>query len=236
MSFFEHLEELRTRLIIMVAAVFVGSVVGWFVYGPLIGTLTKPLKSALAHHHNIVNTVIYPSLVGAFTLHIKLAIYTGVVLSLPILVWQIWGFVVPALPTRFYRYGPYVMVSGVILFVIGGITGYEIMPLAINFFVSQGSSTGQFLVEASGYISFVSLIIIIFGVSFELPLILVLLSVAGITSSGWLWRKRVIAFFIIFAAAAVITPGADWISPLVLGGILYVLFLVSIIIAKLVGH
>jgi Sec-independent protein secretion pathway component TatC len=63
-----------------------------------------------------------------------------------------------------------------------------------------------------------------------------MLSIAGVTNSGWLWRKRVIAFFVIFALATVITPGADWISPLILGAILFGLYLLSIVVAKALGH
>ena len=131
---------------------------------------------------------------------------------------------------------PFVVGAGIALFIVGGVTAYLVMPLAIGFFVGQGGTTITIIADGSGYVSFVSLIIFVFGASFELPLVLVMLSIAGITNSGWLWRKRVIAFFIIFAVATIITPGADWISPLVLGGILFVLYLGSIVVAKLLGH
>jgi sec-independent protein translocase protein TatC len=236
MSFFEHLEELRTRLIIMVAAVVIGAIAGWFIEPWAFQQLVDPLDKALQAHHNTIPGATYSKIYSVFTLKLKLSILIGIVLSMPILVFQGWGFIVPALPARFYRLGPFVMISAIVLFLAGAITGFEVMPLAINFFIGQASSSTTFVADAPSYVSFVSLIIVVFGVSFELPLVLVLLSVVGITNSGWLWRKRVIAFFIIFAASAIITPGADWISPLVLGAILYVLYLVSIVVAKLLGH
>ena len=236
MSFFEHLQELRRRLIIMVASIVVGSIVGWFLEGWVLHQLAAPLLNSLKSHHNFIDKLVVSSIYGAFTLHLKLAIVTGVVFSIPIILQQMWGFVAPALPSSLYRYGPYVVGSGIVLFIAGGLTGYLVMPLAINFFVSSGGSTIGFVPDASAYIGFVGLIILVFGVSFEMPLALVVLCLAGITNSGWLWRKRVIAFFVIFAVATIITPGADWISPLVLGGILFVLYIAAIIVAKLLGR
>lgn len=236
MSFVEHLEELRGRLIKMVAAVVVGSIIGWFLQPHVLAALEHPLSQALKRDHNFVHGPVTPTIYGAFTVQIKLAILEGIVLAIPVLVWQIWGFVIPALPRQFHRWGPYVMGSGLLLFVSGGLTGFFVMPLAINFFIGQGGSLIHFIPDISSYVSFVSLIIVIFGISYEMPLVLVMLCVAGITNSGWLWRKKVVAFFVIFAVSTVITPGADFISPLVLGGILYVLYIVSIIVAKLLHH
>jgi sec-independent protein translocase protein TatC len=234
MSFVEHLEELRRRLIVMSISVVVLSIVGWFLFKWELHTIATPLTNALKGHP--YHHLIYTNLYGAFTLQLKLAIVTGIVLSIPVIVHQTWGFVVPALPRGMYRFGPYVMTAGVLLFAAGAFTGYEVMPLAINFFVSRGGSDLSYLPDAVSYIGFVGLIVAIFGVAFEMPLALVLLCLAGITNSGWLWRKRVYAFFIIFAVSTLITPGADWISPLVLGGILFVLYLSSIVVAKLLRH
>ncbi len=237
MSFVEHLEELRRRLMIMLACVVVGAIVGWFLEPWLLRTLEHPLTEALKHtKHPITTHLVVTKIYGAFTLRLKLAALTGIVLSIPVLLQQTWGFVMPALGGRFYRMGPYVIVAGVVLFAIGGVTGYLVMPLAINFFIGQGNGLVSFIPDAGAFVSFVSLIIVVFGISFELPLILVLLCVAGITSSRWLWGKRVVAFFVIFAVATVITPGADWISPLILGAILYVLYLGGLVVARLLGH
>lgn len=238
MSFIEHLEELRRRLIIMAVAVAVLAVVGWFLSGTILHLLTHPLFAAeskhgyFKHFKHLFTTSIY----GAFTLKLKIAAVTGIILAFPIILYESWAFVVPALPGRFYRYGPYVITGGILLFAAGALTAYEVMPLAINFFIGQGGNEITVLADGSNYISFVTLIVLVFGVSFEMPLILDLLCFAGITNSRWLWRKRVIAFFVIFAVSTVITPGADWISPLVLGAVLYVLFLGSIVVARVTGH
>ena len=98
------------------------------------------------------------------------------------------------------------------------------------------SSNVQFLPFASEYVGFVALILVVFGLSFELPLALVGLSAVGITSSRWLASKRLMFFFGLFLFATVVTPGADWISPLILGSILYVLFELSILVSRFLGR
>jgi sec-independent protein translocase protein TatC len=235
----EHLEELRKRLIIMIAAIAVMSIIGWFLEPHVLKLISDPLIHAMtrAKYPPPFRRLFVTSIYGGFTLRLKIAVIAGVVLAFPIVLYQLWAFVAPALGGGLYRYGPYVVSSGVILFAVGAITAYLVMPLAINFFVSfNGGTDITILADASKYISFVTLIILVFGISFELPLVLVLLSIVGITSSRWLWSKRVYAFFIIFAVSTIITPGADWISPLVLGAILYVLYLGSIVVARLSGH
>jgi sec-independent protein translocase protein TatC len=238
MSFIEHLEELRHRLIIMFAAVAVLTVVGWFLEPRVLSLVSAPLIHAMERNHypKAFQHLFVTSIYGAFTLRLKIAIVVGIMLAFPIILQQSWAFVSPALGGGFYRYGPYVVTAGIALFAGGAITAYEVMPLAINFFVGFGSHDITIIADASKYISFVILIVLVFGVTFELPLVLVLLSLFGIIDSSWLWRKRVVAFFVIFAAATIITPGADWISPLVLGAILYLLYLSSIVVARLAGH
>ena len=199
MSFVDHLQELRRRLIVMVISIVICSIIGWVVEPWVFDRLASPLLSALKSHHNFIDKVTYSSIVGAFTLKLKLAIIAGIVLSIPVLVQQIWGFVVPALPKALYRYGPYVMVSGVVLFVAGALTGYEIMPLAINFFISQGTSGDRVLAGGIELHFLCQPRLLVFGIAFEMPLVLVILCLVSVTDSGLLWRKRVIAFFAIFA-------------------------------------
>ena len=160
-------------------------------------------------NHNPVHDLVLGKIYGAFTLHMKLAFYAGLVIAMPVLVWQIWGFVVPALPSRFYRFGPYVMFAGILLVLCAAASRATLLCRWRSTSSSAREATNSSFCPMPRAISvFVALIIIVFGLSYELPLILVMLSVAGITNSGWRWRKRVIAFFVIFAVAAVITPGA----------------------------
>jgi sec-independent protein translocase protein TatC len=232
MTFVEHLAELRRRLVISVLAIAVGSVVGWILAGRAIHLIDQPLCNALHHKHcQLVVNQVY----GGFTLQLKIAIIIGFAIALPVTIWQLWGFVAPAFGPAANWWGPLWMVSALVLFAAGVVTGYFVVPLALNFFSTFQSTNVQILPFANEYVSFIVLILAVFGVSFELPLVLVSLTGAGITSSRWLAAKRVYFFFGIFAAATIVTPGADWISPLVLGGILYVLYEVSIIVSRLLG-
>jgi sec-independent protein translocase protein TatC len=109
------------------------------------------------------------------------------------------------------------------------------MPLALQFFGKFEDSNLQVIPFASEYIGFISLILLVFGISFELPVVLVGMASIGITSSRWLGRKRAHFFFGIFIFSTVATPGADPVSPIILGGILYLLFELSILVSRLIG-
>lgn len=230
MTVVEHLEELRKRLIIAGIGVAAGSVVGWFLAPAVLNILVHPVEQ-IFHHRLVVDTVY-----GGFTLQLKLAIIIGFMIALPITVYQVWAFVAPAFGPGANRWAPLWMASALVLFTAGAVTGYYVFPLALHFFGGfQTSLPIQVLPFATQYIGFITLILVVFGLSFELPLALVSLAAVGLTSSGWLASKRVYAFFAIFAFAMIVTPGADWISPLILGAILYVLFEGSIIVSRLIG-
>ena len=231
MTFVEHLQELRRRLVISISAIAVGSVAGWFLYHPALDLLVAPIHRYLGKNTSLVAFQVY----GIFTLQLKIAIIIGFMFALPVTVYQMWGFVAPAFGGAANRYAPIWISSALTLFVTGAVTGYFVVPLAIKFFAGFQSSDVKLLLNASDYLSFIALILLVFGISFELPLVLVSLSAIGITSSRWLASKRLYFFFAMFIFATVVTPGADWISPLILGAILYVLFELSILVSRLIG-
>src|SRR5436305_8737023 len=150
MTFVEHLSELRRRLIISFGSIAVGAVVGWFLAPWAIKLIMEPVKRYLG-------TKIYVDTVyGGFTLQLKMAIIIGFVFALPVTVYQIWAFIAPAFGPKANRYAPIWMVSAVVLFLLGALTGYLIFPLAIKFFGQFQSSLGiQILPFASQYLSFV---------------------------------------------------------------------------------
>jgi sec-independent protein translocase protein TatC len=233
MTFVEHLQELRVRLAKCFGAIIVGSIGGWSLAPRVIHLLDDPLSKALGHNVPIYVDTVY----GAFTLNLKVAIIIGFVFALPVTIYQLWAFIAPAFGPGANRWAPIWMASALLLFLGGGAVGYEVIPLALKFFAKfqGGDSRVVILPFASQYLNFFVLILVVFGVSFELPLVLVSLSSAGITSSGWLSSKRLYFFFGIFIFATVVTPGADLISPLILGAILYVLYEISILVSRLLG-
>lgn len=232
MSVIEHLDELRRRLIVSILAIALGSVAGWFLAPLVIHFVDAPLRSSLHGQGRLIVNTVY----GGFTLQLKVAIVVGFAFAMPVTVSQLWAFLAPAFGPSANRYGPIVIGSALGLFVAGATTGFLVIPLAVSFFTKFQSSDVQLLPFASEYVGFVSLILIVFGLSFELPLVLVGLTSAGITSARWLASKRLTFFFGVFIFATVATPGADWISPLILGSILYVLFEASILLSRLIGR
>jgi sec-independent protein translocase protein TatC len=230
MTFVEHLDELRHRLIICVVSIAVGSVIGWFLAKTVIKLLVAPVHKYLG-----AKTLYVPQVYGAFTINLKVAVILGFAFALPVTLYQIWGFVAPAFGAKANRVAPIAITTAIVLFLAGVFTGYEVVPLALQFFGKFQDSNLQVIPFASEYIGFISLILLVFGISFELPLVLVSMSAIGITSSRWLGRKRAHFFFGIFIFSTVATPGADAVSPIILGAILYVLFELSILVSRLIG-
>jgi sec-independent protein translocase protein TatC len=231
MTLVEHLSELRRRLLICVLAITAGSIVGWFLAPTVIGWIEAPVREYISS-----GKIIVPTVYGGFTLQLKLAVFIGFGFALPVTTYQLWAFIAPAFGPAANRWAPLWITSALVLFVAGAATGYGVFPLAIRFFAGfQSRLDITILPFADQYVGFIALILLIFGVSFELPLALVTLSAAGITSSRWLGKKRLHFFFGIFIFAMLVTPGADPVSPLILGGILYILFELAIFVSKLLG-
>ncbi|HCG02485.1 MAG TPA: twin-arginine translocase subunit TatC [Chloroflexi bacterium] len=236
MTFVEHLQELRTRLTICVSTIAVGSVIGWFFAKRTIRLLDAPLRDAYASSHpGKTLPLFFNTVYGGFTLNLKVAIAIGFLIALPVTIYEAWAFVAPAFGARAGRWGPAIITSSLVLFLAGVVTGYEVIPLAVKFFLGFETGDLQILPFASEYVSFVALILVVFGISFELPIVLVSLAALGITSSRWLWSKRAHFFFGIFIFSMIVTPGADPISPIVLGVILYILYLGSVGVSRAIG-
>ena len=227
MTIMEHLQELRFRLAVSAGAIVVGMIPGWFLFDSVFALLREPIQKVGPLH--------YFGPLDAFTLQLKIAAITGTVIAMPMLLYQMWAFIAPGLTKKERKHSIPFVLLGLVLFLSGAYTGYRIMPLAMNFLLGFTSSDLQPVLDANKYLSFVGIILLIFGVSFELPLVLVFLCQLGIISSGWLVKKLRYSIFIIFIASMIITPGADPVSPVVLGTIMSGLYLMAIGLAKLIG-
>jgi len=227
MTIMEHLQELRFRLAVSAGAIVVCMIPGWFLFDRVFGILREPIEKIGPLH--------YFGPLDAFTLQLKISAVTGTVIALPVLLYQMWAFIAPGLTKKERKNSiPFVML-GMVLFLAGAYTGYRILPLAMNFLLGFTSDNLQPVLDANKYLSFVGIILLIFGISFVLPLVLLFLCQLDIISSGWLIRKLRYSIFIIFIASMIITPGADPISPLVLGTIMSGLYFLAIGLAKLIG-
>ena len=234
MTVIEHLEELRTRLMICVIVVCVFTVASLLLYNVLINLLVSPLKP-LAGHMFGGDVLVFSKPTDALFLRIKLAVVPGLVFSLPVLLYELWMYVAPAFDLDTRRYVVPFVGLGLVLFAIGATIGYFIFPRYLNFLTGIAGSDVKYLADANGLLDNFALIILIFGGVFELPIVLTMLSRVGIVSSAFLRRKRKVWVFVALLAGMIITPGADPFTPLIVGVLLMILYEFSIIIIRF-GH
>jgi sec-independent protein translocase protein TatC len=226
MSIVEHLEELRSRLIVSLLAIALASVAGWFLYSIAVHLLEQPLPVRYRGHLTVT------TFTGAFSFRLKLSILIGIVIAVPIWLYELWMFIVPAVEVRLRRYIVPFVVLGMVLFLAGATLGYEVVPVAIRFLVGIGGPDVQYIPFAMDYLSQLGMVMLLFGAVFQLPVVLTLLARVGIISSAALRRKRKFAFFGGLAGSMIITPGADPITPLIVGGAVLILYEFSIVLIR----
>lgn len=231
MTIVEHLEELRYRLIVCLITITAGSVVGWFVKEYVWNLLAAPMTH---YEKSIGARLVLGSLTDPFVIEIKIAIAVGIALVLPVLLYQGWMFVAPAVSVHARRYAVPFVLLGIVLFIIGVIVGYLVFPLVVRFLLGQAGNFhgAQALIQISSYVGQFALVLLVFGVVFEMPVVMSFLAQIGIVSSRWLRSKRKQAGILALICAMIITPGADPITPFVTACVVYLLYEFSIIMVR----
>ena len=220
MSLVDHLSELRRRLFISILAVVVGGAVGFYYAGDIQRLLLEPFRAS-----NPGGTVQFLTVSGGFFLYMKISLVFGIVIGLPVIVYEVWQFVSPGLTQRERRAALPWIPAAILFFLLGVIVAYVTMPYAIQFltgFTLPGYTESKPSGEA--YFGFVTNMFLIFGAVMEFPIALVFLSKLGILSVDLLKRSRRMVIVGIAVFAVVVTPGGDPISPIVMGGVMYALF------------
>ena len=230
MTLVEHLAELRTRLIRIVLALTVGAVLGFLLANRVLEFLVDPYCEA--KKGDDCGLVVIDPLEG-FTTRIKIALFVGGVISAPIILWQIWRFVTPALHKNEKRYAIPFILSSMLLFVGGAVIAVLTFPKALDFLINIGGPDLVPLFSPSKYLSLYMKVVLAFGVSFEFPILLIFLQLARIINPRQLAKARRGFIVGIVVFAAVVTPSQDPITLLALAGPMYVLFEVAILIGKL---
>ena len=227
MPLVDHLAELRRRIAIALLAVALGAVVG-FVLGPrIIEVLKAPYGDA---------PLLLLSPGEGFFITLKIAIATGIVLGMPVILFELWRFVSPGLTAEERRVArPWVPLA-LVFFVAGVAVAYLVLPFAIAFLSSFGNGGLQNAWTADGYFGFVATMFVGFGLVMEFPIVLVLLSKVGIVTSARLKSSRRYVVIVFAIVAAVATPGGDIISPFVLGVTMYGLYELSIVLVRAGGR
>lgn len=233
MSFLDHLEELRRRLVYSVIAVAVCFGVGWTFVDRLYGFMQKPIIDAL-HRHNLPERLVYLNPTEPFNLYIKIGLIAGLFLASPIVLYQVWAFIAPGLYKNERCYVVPFMFSTVGLFVTGGWFGYRVLyPVFLEFFIGFGSRF-QPMITIGEYTQLFLTVILGTGVIFELPILVFFLALMGVVSAGWMWRNVRYSILVIFIVAGIVTPSADVLSMCLMAAPMLGLYVISIGIAYLV--
>jgi sec-independent protein translocase protein TatC len=229
MTLVDHLSELRTRLVRAILAVVVGTGVGFLVAAPLRAILVNPLPP-----ENRVLQVLGPG--DAFAVTLRIAVVVGIVLAMPVLLYQLWAFVAPGLTAAERKaLRPWIPLA-LFFFVLGVTVAWIILPFAIGFLLAFTDETLVANLTAPAYFDFVTTMFLAFGLLMEFPIVLYGLARVGILSSARLqssWRMALLGIAIF---AAIATPGGDLISPVVLGGTMFVLYLLTVVAIRRSGR
>lgn len=210
MSLFEHLVELRKRLLHSVGAVGIGMVAGLAASRPIMDFILRPIQAAL-RANKLPDSVFSFSLQGYVGLYINLGLYIGLALAMPYVLYQVWLFVAPGLYKHERKAVSAFIVSSMILFLCGVAFAYFILlPTVLTFLVSfVNHGPVQPLISLNEYFELVLVVLVGLGVIFELPVLIFILSVFGIVTPQWLWKNLRYAILIITVVAAVVTPTPD---------------------------
>jgi sec-independent protein translocase protein TatC len=228
----KHLEELRRCLIISLIATAVGFCIAYAFKERIFAFLAKPLIDVLPQG----STLQYLGLAEAFVTYLKIAFIAGIFLALPVILYEIWSFVAPGLHEHEKRYAlPFVIFSTIFFFGGAVFCYYLVLPAAFKFFLAYSDSSVRAMPALKQYLTFISRMLFAFGVVFEMPLFFFFLGRIGLVSHTWLAKKRRYAVVLIFVAAAVLTPGPDAASQLLLAAPLLVLYEASVLIVRLTG-
>jgi sec-independent protein translocase protein TatC len=233
MSFLDHLEELRKRLVYSIIAVVGGFFVCWGYAENIFALMQRPIMDAL-HRNGMPEKLVYLNPTEPFNLYLKIGFMAGLFVASPIVLYQVWLFISPGLYRNEKKYVFPFMISTVGLFLAGGFFGYKMVyPAALDFLIGYGKQF-QPMITIGEYTDLFLTIIVGLGVVFELPILVFFLALMGIVTAGWMWRNVRYSILVIFVIAAVLTPTTDIMNMCLFALPMVVLYILSIGVAYLV--
>jgi sec-independent protein translocase protein TatC len=230
MPFMEHLGELRVRIMRSLIALLVGLGLTLPFSQRIVDYLARPVQ-ATGH------PLVFLALTEAFWVQMKVAVLVGLFLAAPAILWQVWAFVAPGLHSHEKKYAAPFVIIGSLLFVGGGVFSLKVVtPYAINFLLSYSRPGLQPMISIGSYIDFLLKFTLAFGLVFELPLAITLLSRMGVVTPAVLAKNRKYAILGAFVASAILTPTPDAFNQALMAGPLIILYEVGIVCARIFGR
>ncbi|MFG3320312.1 twin-arginine translocase subunit TatC [Streptomyces sp. NPDC048171] len=239
----EHLRELRNRLAKALLAIVVVTVVAAFFYEWIINALTDPILQSIGCEKSFAELaestagsepcaqITINGLLGPFTLALKVSLTAGIVLASPVWLYQLWAFVAPGLHRSEKKYAYAFVATGAPLFLIGAYFAYAVLPTSAEVLIEFTPSDVDNLLPLDDLLDLVTRMVIVFGLSFELPLLLVMLNLTGVLSGrrmlGW-WRAMIMGITLF---AAIATPSTDPLTMILLAGPIWVLYFAAVAVS-----
>ncbi|MHB8440398.1 MAG: twin-arginine translocase subunit TatC [Acidimicrobiales bacterium] len=228
MTLAEHLTELRNRVVVASVVFMLAAGVGFAVYPHILHFLQEPYCQITKHCQLYVTAPL-----DGLALRVKISAYFGLFVDLPVILWELWRFVTPGLHAHEKRYAVPFVAAALLLFCAGGVIAYYSFPHALRFLSGIGGPSLQQIYNPNSYLGLIVALMAVFGLTFEFPVVLVGLELAGVVSPARLASWRRWAVVLIVVGAAVITPSGDPFSMMALAVPLYLFYEASILIGKL---
>jgi sec-independent protein translocase protein TatC len=233
MPLMDHIRELRNRLIKAILALFVCTIIGWIFFDPVWDFLKEPYCSLQASHVLQPDkcTLVINGIFSAFFLKLKIAFIIGLVLSAPVWLYQLWAFVAPGLYQRERRWTYAFLGAAIPLFFVGVALAYLTVDKGLSIFLSFVADDVSALITVDNYLGYVLAMLLVFGLTFELPLFVVILNLAGVLTFERIRKSQRMIIFGVFVFAAVATPSGDPFTMLALALPTLLLFEVATVLA-----
>jgi sec-independent protein translocase protein TatC len=236
MSLIDHFIELRTRVVRACVAIVIGMVIGYLIWHPVYKFLQHPYCTVPAHKRVTIAGLgdcptFYAHPLDGFQIRLKVSAIVGVLIAAPVWLYQLWAFVTPGLKRNERRWALSFVGASLVLFSSGVTAAYLMLPKALDFLLGAAGNGTFALLDISQYLSFVTRVMLLFGLSFEFPLVIVILNLAHLVRHEKLWSFRRMEIFLVTVFAAVVTPSTDPYTMLALAAPLWVLYEVAALIA-----
>ena len=231
MSFLDHLEELRRRLIVSFSAIGIAFLLCWVYARQIYHFLAVPITQNLGG-----GKLVFTNPTDPFTIYMKVALIAGIFVASPVVLWQVWLFVSPGLYRHEKKYAlPFIFFSS-LLFILGGVFAYKIaFPLSLKFLISLGDDF-QPMVTITEYLDLALVVILGCGIIFEIPILIFFLTILGVVNARFLLKNLRYAILVIFVTAAILTPTSDIPNMLIFAMPMLLLYMVGVLVSWIFGR